>query len=381
MSGQRRLALGESQSFFAKQDDGLYYTNRPRGAHPMDLTEYHLARSVATKAVEFLKGRQTSEGWMKEEDGEPSKNLTCYYKAIWAFESAGELARANAVADILSETFMRKSGDFGSEEQRKGEEWFEWRYRAYPNIWVIIGAHKIGRFDLSVPGAGFLLSYQDPKSGGFCNEAPYPKGGGLEDSLTTSACGLAVLTAGRVEEASRAGDFLVRLVDDQPEVKERFYAAYDARKRGLVRQFEEPEAVFRVVETDIKEQFYFMVGLPIAFLAKLYLATRDRRYLAAAKEYYAFTRRCTDYAYHYPASGKSGFAAAILSRISGSREVADSARDQLTFYSETQARTGSWPRFPGLKLYGDGATSSIAGQLDITAEFVAWINEMLQELK
>jgi hypothetical protein len=345
------------------------------------VNDFAAAREVARKGLRFLEGRQDAEGWMLGEDDERSRNISCYYKTIWAFQSAGELGRANAVSDIVRKVFLKRNGDFGDEEQRRGEEWFEWRYYTYANIWIVIGAQKLGRFDLSMPGADYLLKFQDVKTGGFCNQAPYPAGAGLEDTLTTSACGNAVLCAGRIREACRAGDFLIRVLRQQPEIKNKFYAAVDGKKGRLVEDFDDKDSIFRVVDTGIREQYYFMAGLPIAFLSKLYLASGERRYLTAAKEYYSFTERCTDYAYHYPASGKSGFAAAILSRITGSEVVADSARRQLGFYAETQSRQGSWASFPGLKLYGDGARFPVVGQIDITAEFTVWVNEMLQELR
>jgi hypothetical protein len=345
------------------------------------LNDYAVGYEVARNGIAFLESRQNSEGWMVEENGEPSHNIACYYKTLWAFQSAGRLSRANAVADVLRKGFLRKNGDFGDAAQRKGEEWFEWRYYTYPNIWIVIGAQKLGRFDLSMPGTDFLLKFQDPRTGGFCNEAVYPRGAQLEDTLTTSACGNAVLYAGRTREATKAGDFLIRVLKLQPELKTKFYAAMNSRKAKLVEDYDDKDAIYRVVDSGVREQYYFMVGLPIAFLSKLYLATADRKYLVAAKEYYAFTERCTDYAYHYPASGKSGFAAAILSRITGSKGVADSAKSQLGYYAETQGPQGSWTSFPGLKAYGDGAPFPIVGQIDITAEFTVWANEMLQELK
>lgn len=342
---------------------------------------YKAAYATARNGTGFLESRQNGQGWMLDEKGKPSENIACYYKTLWAFASAGTLRRANAVADILKGTFLKKSGDFGTPEQRKGEEWFEWRYYTYPNVWIVIGGQKIGRFDLSIPGSEFLARYQDPKSGGFCNERPFPKGSGIEDSISTSSCGNAMLYAGRVAEARRAGDFLVRLLKMQPEIEKRFYAAYDGRSGKLIEQFGEADALYRVIETDVKEQFYFMAGLPIALLAKLYLATGEKRYLNASLEYYEFTARCSDLAYHYPASGKSGFAAAILARITKREDIADAARRQLDFYAKTQAKSGAWESFPGLKLYGDGTVFPISGQIDITAEFTVWSNEMVQELK
>src|SRR5580658_10836806 len=104
------------------------------------MADYQAARRVADKGLGFLESRQNREGWMLDQKDAPSHNIASYYKTMWAFQSAGRLPRANAIADILKREFQRKNGDFGDEAQRKGEEWFEWRYYTYPNIWIIIGA-------------------------------------------------------------------------------------------------------------------------------------------------------------------------------------------------------------------------------------------------
>ncbi len=342
--------------------------------------ELKAAEETARRAVGFLESRQNKDGRMLVEKDEVSLNVACYYKSLWAFASAGRLNRANMIADVISSSIQRKNGDFASAEQRKGDEWFEWRYYTYANLWIVIGAHKIGRFDISIPGISYLLTYQDPRTGGFCNEAPYPRGVKVEDSISTAAMGLVCLYTGRVKEAAKAGGFLVKLLKMQPEIKTKFYTAVNGKK-GLITEYAETDAVYRVVDPSQKEQFYFMVGLPIALLPKLYLATAEKKYLDAAKSYFEFTTKCNEYAYSYPAAGKSGFAAAVLSRITGRKDARDAALRQLAFYGRTQASDGSWKSFPGLKLYGDGSIFPGTGQIDITAEFTVWINEALQELK
>jgi hypothetical protein len=338
------------------------------------------AREASARAVHFLERRVNSDGSVRGEKDEVSNNIGCYYKSIWALESSGNLPLANSIADYVKTHFFHpKSGDFGNKAQRQGDEWFAWRYYMYPNFWITIGSHKIGRFDLSVPGINHVLSYFDPRTGGFCNEKPYPAGKKLEDSIASSACAMACLYAGKIKEAKKTGDFLIKVLKAQPEPKKKFYTAFGP-KGALIQEFPAEDELYRVIDASKKEQYFFMVGLPIAFLSKLYLATADRKYLDAALGYFRFTKECSEYAYSYPASGKSGFGTAILSRVAKNADVKSAAEQELDFLVRTQAEDGSWTSFPGLKLYGDGTVFPIEGQIDITAEFTVWLNEMLQEL-
>jgi hypothetical protein len=182
-----------------------------------------------------------------------------------------------------------------------------------------------------------------------------------------------------VKEVKKTGDFLIRLLKAQPEPRKRFYTALN-EKGVLIQNFSSNDEIFRVIDAGKREQYYFMVGLPMALLSKLYLATNQKNYLDAALGYFQFTKHCAEDAYSYPASGKSGFGSAILSRITGKEDIKSAAERQLEFLVETQNQDGAWKSFPGLKLYGDGAIFPIEGQIDITAEFTVWLNEMLQEL-
>jgi hypothetical protein len=343
------------------------------------LVNYQEAREAASKGAAFLEGRVNSDGSVRGEKDVVSNKVGCYYKTIWALASSGRFYLANSVADFTRKSFLHRNGDFADKLQRQGDEWFEWRYHTYLNIWLTIGAHTIGRFDLSFPGSDYILTFLDPKTGGFCNERPYPAGKKIEDSLASSGDALACLYVGRLEEARKTGDFLIRLLRAQPEPKKRFYTALNG-KGNLIRDFPSADEIYRVVDATRKEQYYFMVGLPMALLSKLYLATNLKNYLDAARGYFQFTKHCADDAYSYPASGKSGFGSAILARITGNEDIKSAAERQLEYLVQTQDQDGAWKSFPGLKLYGNGSVFPIEGQIDITGEFTVWLNEMLQEL-
>ncbi len=58
---------------------------------------------------------------------------------------------------------------------------------SYPNSWLVIGAQRIGRFDLARPALAFLRKFISPANGGIFTEAAYPSAGdGMQDIVVTS---------------------------------------------------------------------------------------------------------------------------------------------------------------------------------------------------
>ena len=340
--------------------------------------ERGLILNAIERSAEWLVSRQGEDGSIKLEGGVTARDPQCYYKLIWPLTLTGRLREANRTASYIKSAFMLENGDFSGGAPRSAEEWFQWRYYTYLNVWIVIGAHKLGRFDISIPGIRYMLKYRDPRTGGFCNEKPYPEGEYIEDALSASYNGLACLYLNRLAEARGAGDFLMRLMRLQPEFKERFYAAFDAR-RGLITSFPSEEAVNRVVEAGEKEQYYYIIGYPIIFLSKLYQATGEDRYLEAAREYFNFTKLCQDDVYASPPSGKLGWGCAALYGITGDREVGEAVKSEVRYLLRTQDEEGCWSRFPSFKRYLNGEPYPLSGRVDITGEFCAWLSEIFQE--
>jgi hypothetical protein len=329
------------------------------------------------RGADWLVSRQGVDGSIELEKNVTAKDPFCYYKVIWPLVLAGKFREADLLSSYIKSTFMLKDGDFSGGEPRSEDEWFQWRYYTYLNLWIIIGAHKLGRFDISIPGIRYMLKYRDPETGGFCNEKPYPEGKYMEDILTAAYNALGCLYMGRIDEACRAGDFLINVLSVQPDRQDRFYVAYNASD-GLITDVPFKEKVNRIVETSERDQFYYYIGFPVISLSKLYLATSEEKYLEAANGYFDFTKSCQEDVYASPPSGKLGWGAAILYRITGDRDVGEAVRRQVRYLLKTQDREGCWSRFPGFKMYMNGEPYPITGRLDATGEFTSWLCEILQ---
>src|SRR5437016_6313498 len=95
-------------------------------------------------------------------DGSFGADLYDYYKTLTAFQVCGLNNEANALCCWIRAHAMTPQGDFGS-RPRDNQQF----HYIYANSWIIIGAHRLGQFDVSQKGMSFLMDFWDPLSGGF----------------------------------------------------------------------------------------------------------------------------------------------------------------------------------------------------------------------
>src|SRR4051812_35387976 len=116
-------------------------------------------RQSRDSGVEYVLKHQRADGAI----GNPEKDgLGPYYKALWALASAGRIEEGNRLASWVIKEVLTEDGDFAGEMRGK---LFDYSY-AYPNAWMIVGAHKLGRFDISRRGMEFLMLLHH-ETGGF----------------------------------------------------------------------------------------------------------------------------------------------------------------------------------------------------------------------
>jgi len=151
------------------------------------------------------------------------RDIQAHYKAPYFWASVGDMQMAGLHRNHIARTFLRTDGDFRSEENHKGFYVFPCTVRnqyIYPNGWLISGMQKLGAYDVANRGLAFLRAFQDPKYGGFyfgfdANSQQIDRR--LMDSSSTSSAGMACLMCGRLDEARRAGEFIVSLLNQQPD--------------------------------------------------------------------------------------------------------------------------------------------------------------------
>lgn len=329
--------------------------------HLVDRTRYEQA---ADRGVAWL------TAWLGDDGsyGPKADDLACYYKSPYLFALSGQTRQAIQLLEFIRRRFMRPDHDFVTAAHHKSDNAAFNEYWAYPNGWLAIGAQRLGRFDIAYPAFEYLRLGHEPVRGGFLTGGPSASREGETDALTTAHLGLVCLYFGDLPKARGAGRWLVRLLTLQPDPRAGLFLRLD-RSGQLVRHIPPGKAAFYVVSVQEPDQAYFMIGYPIAFLAKLYEATADETYLKAARDYLDFAICCDGNLRSSPASHKVAWAAAVLARITRDPHCTELAITIADHLLAIQDPTGAW-------LIDQPAHTTF----DQTAEISIWLLEISAEL-
>lgn len=326
----------------------------------------HVILTSKEKGARWLESQQLPDGSIEPRD----ELLLFAYKAPWAFSVAGRTPAAARLLALIARHEMSPLGDFfGHVPWGRSEG--EYVYQA---AWLVCGAHKLGRFDLAARGMDFLLTLQDPQSGGVFSRRDDVGPSGRQEAWISSMAGLAALFTGRVTAAERVGRFLQRVKALQPDFEHALYFVYTPAS-GLVTEFPATAAAAHVLRTEagLGDQWYFTPGLAAAFLARLYLATGNAGWLQLAEKYIAFAWRCPAEMFTSARCGKVGWGAALLYQATGGERYRELALRVANFLVESQLPDGRWT------FSAEGWPARHA-EVDVTAEFVALLDEIIQGL-
>jgi len=289
------------------------------------------------RAVGWILARQRPDGAI----GDPAEGFN-FARAPWALTLAGRIDEALAVLAWMRRELLTPDGHLEGEARAR---WTDW---AYLDSNVIVGAQMLGQHDLGVGLVPSLLRWQDPVSGAFANHRSEIDGTPSDDMDIPYACGpgLALLMAGRVEEARRVGSFLRTIIDAQPELPDRFYCFWSRdRQRPILPgdpEFGERHVVDNAVD---RMQRWTVGGIAAAFLCRLHLADPDPAWLTLAREYQAFSMAATDAQFRYPSACKSSWGAALLLEATGEDRYRAWLGRMARWYLDGQLAEGCWVPF------------------------------------
>ena len=324
---------------------------------------------AAQRAASWLTSQQAPDGRYGEED-----DLNAYYKSPYPLRIAGQPAAASRCLGYVIRRYMTPDGDFfNSPAERTAGTYTRYYCQIYPNFWLLRAACVLNRFDLAQRVFAFLLTCQDEATGGAYYEVD--RASGLLDSNSTACLCLAGLMCGDIRVAARAGDALLHWKGLQ-NADDRFYLRW--RPGGDIQTaFDDDKALYYVVDATQNGQFYWQAGLPLAALAKLYLVTREGKYLSGSVGLYDYLLSCQPDVVASLPVGKLGWGSAILYGITGDRRYLDTNRRITAYYLDTQHRDGYWLS----PVHETIETQPLNLTTDLTGEFCAWLLDYTAELE
>jgi len=319
------------------------------------------------------------------------KDFAAHYKAPYLYAVTGIRERARKYSDLMAGTYLQEDGDFRMSSTQKG--WLHLpaspgnRY-IYGNGWTVTGLQKIGTYGAARRGLEFLKRFQDSKLGGFYSrfdlEGKKIDARFLDISSTCSAA-LAMLACGEYERALQAGDFILRMIEKQPQKERFFFTTWEVGKGPLTDVFHDEEAAAMrgrkhfCVSTE-KNALYEMVwflGLPMKFLGKLHELTGQPSYLDAAAELFRFFNRLSPERWQNNSGTKIMWGAAELYRHTHQEAYLEAATRILKWLVESQHDSGVWVHSLWYKSIQE---QPFQATLDLVQEYVSEFSDVLYDL-
>lgn len=235
----------------------------------------------------------------------------------------------------------------------------------------------MGRYDIASQAAiDRLCAYQKP-CGGFVGRTnpDTPKINLCLTAQLADAC----LALGRWEAARRAADFIVRMLEQQPDMSKYLYFQADARTGKLIERFPKGESVYYRIDTEGGKQHFYYAGITAGYLSQMYTPTEYKGYLDAAREWLEFDYRTPEEGFKWPSKCKVGWGAALLYRVTGEakyRELAEKVAD--ITYVATQKEAGNWEPVL-IPMYDDSSGFELSAH-ELTAEFCYELVEIVRGL-
>ena len=331
--------------------------------------------------------------WLRANDGRIATmaDLASHYKAPYLYSVLGDPVHARAYADLIGARYLQPGGDFRTRPDAKGWDHLPCspanRY-VYSNGWLVVGFQKMGLYGLARKGLEFVRRFQSPDLGGFCSRYAAARGAVVPDYLdssSTSSAGMALLACGQVEAAVRAGEFVLRLLDAQPQPEHFYFSSWETGKGLMTDVFgDEDQNALRgrkqfclSAEADPRYELVWLVGKPMKFLARLYEATGDRRYLAGAAALFDFFHRLPEGRWANYANCKTMWGGAELYRHTGEARYGETAVRILEWMCDSQRPWGGWVHW---LWYATDDEQPFSAALDLVQELCGEMSDTLFDL-
>ncbi len=321
------------------------------------------------RGVEFLLHHIADDG---APAGAGNPRVT-YYRIPWALAVSGETEAAHRVLCWIERRALGLNGAFHG-----GVTWDALTNRAfntYPETVLAYGAWMLRRFDIALRAMCFAKTFQDQETGGVWMSRE--RTGPSDPQLLFLTCqfGMSAAMTGHIGEALKAGNWLKRLWETQPELPHVLYCAW-TRAGGLVTHVDgDQDARHFINDARLEHQYHYNGGIAAAFLAHLAMVTEDATWLDLARSYQRFSMQSTDQQFLTKQVCKSAWGAGLLFLATGDPCYLPWLSRMGQWFMAEQEPDGGWSN----SRYLD-PQPSLAHRVEITAEFVVHVDTVIGAL-
>lgn len=323
-------------------------------------------RQASRRGTEWLLNLTTPEGPIG-----PVEQRMYYYRVPWALALVGEISAASRLLDWISKHMFTADGDFDGVSP---QGIFDKRFGSYPLACLIVGASKLQRFDIVCRGTEQLLTWQDPTSGGFFNTRSDMSPSGEQELFPACQAGMTLLLAGQVEPARKAGQWVRRLWELQPDIEHKLYHVFTPAGGLVTSPPSEPAAAY-ITRKDDPWQYHYNGGIAAAFLTELHMATGEPEWLELARAYQEFSITTDECQFRSMQVCKSGWGAGRLFVATGEPRYRDWTVRMGDWFVGHQFDDGHWENTKFWVPHPD-----VADKIEITAEFVMHVAHIISYL-
>ncbi len=320
------------------------------------LTAYREARR---KGTEWLLKHVNDDGSI----GDPGEGFH-FYRAPWTFAVTGETEAASAICGWVRKHMLTPEGTIDGPYRPSGYAY------AYTTSAFIIGAHLASQYDLSDGLMPNLLSYQDPRSGGFANDR-LEDGSQSDDMDIPFACGpgFACIVTGQLEAAHKVYLFLKNIYEAQTQLPDRFYYTLSRAAQAPITQYPEDQWTrYVVINQDGRRQRWTIGGIAAGFLCRLYLVEPRVEYLELARKYQAFSMSATERQFDWSHVCKSSWGSSLLYQVTGEERYLNWTYKMGDWYVSSQNSEGYW--------HWDYYTT-LGAHIELALEFVMHLDTLI----
>lgn len=262
-----------------------------------------------------------------------------YYKSVVAFTTGGRVAEARRIANYIDRTFL-VGGDINALEGDPTGPGFS----NYRNAWLGRGAHVLGRYDMSGKIGDFVEGQLDPLTGGLFADPAAPAEKRETCWGSTGSGALALIAMGRLGAAVRAGDYLLGMIEEQPDTKGKLYLRRDAKGAIIDKDIREGLALVYSIDIGATGQVYWYLGIAMNTFANLYLATGDRKWIDGGYKVLEYFKNCDDEIFEIISNGKVAWGLAAMFAATGDEQFKKYALDAWAWHYNVQSPDGRWLR-------------------------------------